>query len=209
MIRLKISIGTRTEYQIQEISSSIVYGDFLRQLRGFYADCTGNPTTDPLTVEYVDADQDRIAITSQENFDIFLQECHRGRLTMLKVFLSTRKGGLSEVCCFRRAGSWSSLGFSAPLTAQQPQKGDAGTAVEVWKRGNKIGAGAFGVVYQAMSSTGMIFVVKEIQLPPNAPPKLVSLWPETVVVVQQSLLSDDETRIGSFRSWAICSARSI
>jgi hypothetical protein len=33
-----------------------------------------------------------------------------------------------------------------------------------WKRGNLIGKGAFGSVYQAMLSTGVIIAVKQIEM---------------------------------------------
>ena len=33
-----------------------------------------------------------------------------------------------------------------------------------WKRGNLIGRGAFGSVYQAMLSTGMIIAVKQVEM---------------------------------------------
>ena len=40
-----------------------------------------------------------------------------------------------------------------------------------WKRGNLIGKGAFGLVYQAMLSTGQIIAVKQIEMEESDPNK--------------------------------------
>ncbi len=40
-----------------------------------------------------------------------------------------------------------------------------------WKRGNLIGKGAFGSVYQAMLSTGAIIAVKQIEMEESDPNK--------------------------------------
>ena len=186
---LKLKCYNGDEIRILCIENSITYADFLLRLEVEYGEhgalahspdvISARLVSAPASVKvlYDDEDGDRITVRSEEDFEVMKGMARvalgEGKKSIFKIYLSikqtaersadlhrvTRHEGLVGHVEGRASSSSStSLGLS-PATFELPDMKSI-----AWKKGELLGRGAFGNVYLAMTSTGELLAVKEVNL---------------------------------------------
>lgn len=153
-IKVKIELPNK-EFLYNVIDPNEAYEETFQRLRREYGD---------KIMKYTDSEEDLVNINSGSDLKGFLENVEKGKVPKIKLF--ERKSGTPT----EKEDTGSNGG--TPLTPSQssiriiiPQNLRKIEPITHWQKGNKIGKGAFGVVYQGLNQdNGKLMAVKQVDL---------------------------------------------